>query len=56
MPDIGLQTIQRQDDTALRLQQAPQPPRPGQTGGQQLVVAIQQVGDAALGNLEPALA
>ena len=39
---------------ALALQQPPQAPRAGQAGGQEFVVAVEQVGHAALGDLHPA--
>jgi len=55
MPDIWLQAIKGQDDPALPLQHAPQSARVGQAGGEQLVVAVEQVGDAALGDRHPAL-
>ena len=56
MPDIWLQAIEGQDDPALPLQHAPQSARVGQAGGEQFVAAVEQVGDAALGDLHPALA
>jgi hypothetical protein len=52
--DIRLQAVEGQDDPALAPQHPPQPARVGQVGGEQLVVAVEQVGDAALGNLHPA--
>jgi hypothetical protein len=53
--DIGLQAVQRQDDTALAFQHPPQPPHPGQGRGQELVAAVEQIGHAALGDVDPAI-
>jgi hypothetical protein len=53
--DIGLQAVQRQDDTALAFQHPPQPPHPGQGRGQELVVAVEQIGHAPLGDVDPAI-
>jgi hypothetical protein len=56
MSDIRLQAIQGQDDPALPFQHPPQPARVGQAGGEQFVIAVEQVGNAALGDLHPARA
>src|SRR5829696_2074337 len=48
--DIRLQAIERQNDPALRGQTSPQGLALHQPGGQQFIVAVEQVGDAALGN------
>jgi hypothetical protein len=53
MADIRLQTIQRQDDAPLRRQQRTQTAAVGQRGRQEFVIAIEQVGHAALGNRHP---
>ncbi|ATR19586.1 MAG: hypothetical protein DI601_26435 [Azospirillum brasilense] len=53
MPHVGLHPVQRQDGAALPTQNTPQTAPVGQRDGQQLVVAVQQVGHAALGNLHP---
>ena len=54
MADIRLQAVDGQDDAALRAQQRPQPLGIGGGQGPQLVVAVQQVGDGALGDDDPA--
>ena len=45
---VRLQAINRQDHPSLRGQQGAQPAAVGQRGRQQLVVTVEQVGDAAL--------
>src|SRR5215207_9803276 len=52
MADIRLQPIKRQNDPALRGQPSPQGLALHQSGGQQFIVAVEQVGDAALGNVD----
>ena len=51
--DIGLQAVDGQDDAALRAEQRLQPPGIGRGQGPQLIVAVQQVGDGALGEDDP---
>ena len=55
MADIRLQAVDGQDDAALRAQQRTQSLGIGRGQGPQLVVAVQQVGDGALGQDEPAV-
>ena len=52
--DVGLQAVDGQDDAALRAQQRLQPLGIGRGQGPQLVVAVQEVGDGALGEDDPA--
>ena len=53
--DIRLQAVDRQDDAALRAQQRTESLGIGRGQGPQLVVAVQQVGDGAFGQDEPAV-
>ena len=48
MADVGLQAVDGQDDPPLLLKQAVEPTVVGEGDGQQLVVAVQEVGDGAL--------
>ncbi len=50
MADIRLQPIERQNDPALRGQEVLQGAALHQPGGQQFIIAVEQVGDAALRN------
>jgi hypothetical protein len=50
MPDIRLQTVQRQNDLPLLGQKPLQGVTLHQSGGEQLIIAIEQIGDAARGN------
>ena len=52
--DVGLQAVDGQDDAALRAEQRAQPLGVGGGQGPQLIVAVQQVGDGALGDDDPA--
>ena len=54
MADIGLQAVDGQDDAALRAEQRLEPLGIGRGQGPQLIVAVQQVGDGALGDDDPA--
>jgi hypothetical protein len=54
--DVRLQPIQPQDDAALLCQEPAQMAAVGQRGGEQFVVAVEQIGDGALGDRHPALA
>ena len=54
MADVGLQAVDGQDDAALGAQQRLQPLGIGRGQGPQLIVAVQQVGDGALGDDHPA--
>src|SRR3954452_16334648 len=56
MTDVGLQSVDRQDDATLLAQQGAEPL--GVSGGQrpELVVAVQEVGDRALSNDQTAAA
>ena len=54
MADIRLQAVDGQDDAALRAQQRPQPLGIGGGQGPQLIVAVQQVGDGAPSDDDPA--
>src|ERR671926_1383456 len=56
MADIRLQPIQGQEHPALASQNGPQPLIVAQRHGQQLLVALQQVGDAALADHHAPLA
>jgi hypothetical protein len=56
MAHVRLQPVQRQDHPALPAQPLPQPGRIGQAQRHQLLVAAQQLGDAALGDVHAALA
>jgi hypothetical protein len=56
VPDIWLQAIEGEDDPALIRQHPSQPSPAGQRRGEQLVIAVEQVGPAALGDVHPALA
>src|ERR671929_361600 len=56
MADIGLQPIQGQEHPALASQNGSQPLIVAQRHGQQLLVALQQVGDAALADHHAPLA
>ena len=51
--DIRLQAVDGQDDAALRAEQRLQPPGIGRGQGPQLIVAVQEVGDGALGEDDP---
>ena len=51
--DIGLQAVDGQDDAALRAEQRLQPPGIGRGQSPQLIVAVQEVGDGALGEDDP---
>ncbi len=53
--DIRLQAVDGQDDAALRAQQRTESLGIGRGQGPQLVVAVQQVGDGAFGQDEPAV-
>ena len=53
MADIRLQAVDGQDDAALRAEQRLQPPGIGRGQGPQLIVAVQEVGDGALGEDDP---
>ena len=50
MADVGLQSVDGQDDAALLAQQRPQPLGVGGGQGPEFVVAVQEVGDRALGD------
>src|SRR5262249_16697690 len=52
--DVRLQAVQSQDQAALLGQQGTQPRRVAAGQGTQLVIAVQQVGDRALGQDEAA--
>ena len=54
MADIGLQAVDGQDDAALRAQQRLQPLGIGRGQGPQFIVAVQEVGDGARGDDDPA--
>jgi len=53
MAHVRLQAIQRQNGPPLARQHAPQPFAARKRGRQQLVVAVEQVGHAALSDLHP---
>jgi hypothetical protein len=52
--DIRLQPVDSQDNPGLAGQELPQPPVIAQGNGEQLVVAVQQVGHGPLGNADAA--
>jgi len=56
VPDIGLQPVERQDRSPLPGQNAAQAVIVGERGRDELVVAIEQVGDRPLRDRHPALA
>jgi hypothetical protein len=56
VPDIRLQPVERQDRSPLPGQNAAQAVIVGERGRDQLVVAVEQVGDRALRDRHPALA
>ena len=56
MADVRLEAVERQDRPPLPGQGRPQPVVVGERGGHELVVAVEQVGDRALGDRHPALA
>ena len=53
MADVGLEAVDGQDDAALGPQQWTQPLGIGGGQGSQLIVAVQEVGDGALGEDDP---
>ena len=53
VPDVRLQTVDRQDHPPLMTHELVQPPVIRQRQRHQLVVAVQQVGDAALADHHP---
>jgi len=53
MADVGLEAVDGQDDAALGPQQWSQPLGIGGGQGPQLIVAVQEVGDGALGEDDP---
>ena len=56
MADVGLQAIDGQDDAALLGEQAAESAVVGQRDGEQFVVAVQEVGDGAFGDVQAAAA
>ncbi|MDQ0546727.1 hypothetical protein QO001_005679 [Methylobacterium brachiatum] len=54
MPDVRLQAVEGEDDPILPGQLPAQVNRVAELGGQQLVVAVEQVDHAALGNPDTA--
>ena len=53
---VGLQAVEGQQHAPLRQQAVLQPALIGQAQGEQLFIALHEVGDRALGNVEPPLA
>jgi hypothetical protein len=56
MAHVGLQAVEGQQHAPLRQQAVLQPALIGQAQGEQLFIALHEVGDRALGNVEPPLA